>query len=144
MQGALPASSKFSGLHAIGWHRIAVCQTPSTCNSVNISLKRHYNVVDNEYHNILLMSVYQKSKFVLIGNLIDVQLITKIRHTKDAINACEYLEIYYSSNLHNALRVILYDTEDVMGNKWVTITPVVTDETVDGVTVISSMDLTTT
>jgi hypothetical protein len=149
-QGTLPASSKVSHLGPAGWYRVAVFEANdiglikgSYCNSVNISIKRSYNTSSNEYYNILLMSIFNKSQFVLIGKLVNVQDITKIRHTIDVTNLKAYIEIYYTSQSSNDLQISLYDTKSVTNVKWNAITAVATEETVDGVSVVSSMDLTT-
>jgi hypothetical protein len=150
IQGTLPASSKVSHLGPAGWYRVAVFEASdiglikgSYCNSVNISIKRSYNAESNEYYNILLMSIFNKSQFVLIGKLVNVQDITKIRHTIDVANLKAYIEIYYTSQFSNDLQISLYDTKSVTNVKWNAITAVATEETVDGVSVVSSTDLTT-
>ena len=151
LQDTLPASSERSHFDSAGWYKVAtfeaidaVSTKGSTCNSVNISIKRDFHNANNEYYNILLMSIYCKSQFVLIGKLINTRGITKIRHTVDIANLKAYLEIYYSLSSSNDVQINLYDTNDTAGNKWTAITPIATEETVDGVSVVSSMDLTTT
>ena len=151
LDNKLSASSYTSTLSSPGWYRIAefnpgVITTArgGTCNSVNISIKRVYGNENNEYYNLLLMSIYQKSEFIKIGKLINNQRITKIRHTIDTLNSKAYLEIYYSYAASNPITVYLFDNEDgVRKDKWKTITPVATAETAEGITVLSSMDLAT-
>lgn len=146
-----PASSYKSTLSSQGWYRVAefspqiiTTAVGASCNSVNISIKRVYGSNNNEYYNLLLMSIYNKSEFIKIGKLINNQCITKIRHTIDKTNSKAYLEIYYYISATNPVTVNLFDIEDGSQTfKWNTITPIATAETVEGVTILSSMDLTT-
>ena len=147
----LDSSSYAGSYNSVGWYRVAEYTTTAIssargadCNSVNISIKRNYNNENNEYYSLLLMSIYNKSVFIKIGKLSNSQRITKIRHTVDTINLKAYLEIYYSYSLFNNIAINLFDVKDGTGrNKWNTITPVATSETVSGVEVFSTMDLTT-
>ncbi|MBE5967925.1 MAG: hypothetical protein E7255_13340 [Lachnospiraceae bacterium] len=146
----MPASSKNTTIDTAGWYRVAEYQANthnesigSLCNSVNISIRRDYRSDNNEYYNMLLMSTYNKSKFVLIGKLVNKQCIDKIRHTIDGANLKAYIEIYYSADKKNTIRMDLFNTVDVANNKWVAISPAATEETIEGVSVMSMMDLTT-
>ena len=129
-----------------GWYRIAVLKSGSSAAaigsgaySVEISLKRSYYNNQPEFHLLRLVSVFHSSKFESISNLSGQHLITKIRHTFDSsYNA--YIEMYYGGSLTNGLCITLIDRFDGWGLCWEPCLEM-TSETVDGVSVISTMDI---
>ncbi len=146
-------SSKKSSFSSTGWYRIArydVSQSipaiykvkGANANSLDIKLKRAYNNTTNEFYDIKLASVYESSEFIVISKKIKTQLITKIRHTVDTTNMYAYIEIYYSGINDNPILVELLNNSDNEGIFWKAIAPEVTTETVSGVTVYSTCDLT--
>ncbi len=75
-----------------------------------------------------------------IGN----EVVTKIRHTIDSKTNTAYIEIYYSSNLGNRVNISFPSNNNANNqiNNWIPTNGESTEETVEGVTVVSSLDLT--
>lgn len=136
-------------LSAAGWYRVAEYTNSDTdigpmgvsSNSCEILLKRQYGNVPGEAHKLILESRFKNQKFdsvySMCNNTSD-RLLSKIRYTYDSKKA--YLEIYYDSSNQNTLCVLINDGIDCAGN-WKAITPVLTEETVEGVTVTTTYDI---
>ncbi len=75
-----------------------------------------------------------------IGN----EVITKIRHTIDSNANTAYIEVYYNSNLENPVNISIPSNDNANNkiNKWMPTNGESTAETVGGVTVVSTLDLT--
>lgn len=131
----------------IGWYRIARFKNPastvvngSATNSLTITIKRVYNNAPPEFHEIKFIGLYDTSEFRSIFNKSQSHRFTKIRHTIDHTNKYAYIEVYYNLGSTNAAAWFLNDIMDALGSKWEAIFES-TEETVDGVTVKSSMDI---
>lgn len=126
-----------------GWYRIAE-SVQYGYNSCVISLKRSYNSPSPEYQKVQLLSAYTSQKFVCLAAFSNTHLWTKIRETWDEANSKAYIEVYQDRNTYsNAWQVTI---EDALSGanpewRWKTIQPVLTQETVSGVTVLASLDL---
>ena len=134
-------------INAVGWYRIACWKGESSayamgaiCNSCDIIFKKNWNDSNNEYHKISLASIYKKSNFVSKLSKSNTQEITKIRHVVDTNNKVAYIEFYYNSTKSNTLAVTLNNAV-TRGRRWGLITPELTEETVDGVIVYSSLNI---
>ena len=100
----------------------------------------------NMYDLISFASRYHRtaeSSFIKlhgIGN----EVVTKIRHTIDSKTNTAYIEIYYSSNLGNRVNISFPSNNNANNqiNNWIPTNGESTEETVEGVTVVSSLDLT--
>lgn len=130
-----------------GWYRIARFKNPSSTvvngsatNSLTITIKRVYHNAPPEFHEIKFIGLYNTSEFRSIFNKSQSHGFTKIRHTIDYTNKYAYIEVYYSLGSPNAAAWFLNDVMDALGSKWEAIFES-TEETVDGVTVKSSMDI---
>lgn len=144
------ASSRYVGnptMNSIGWWRIAKYASSNAnnskggcANSCNIILKRAFSNANNEYHNVTLLSTFNSSKFKDNENKSNTQIITKIRHVVDTSTNTAYIEVYYNASTNNALSVTINNTADV-GTLWTPMVATKTSETVDNVTVMSSMNL---
>lgn len=133
-------------LSTAGWYRIAkfnganyAANMGASDNSVDMVIKRIYSTADNEHHEIKLVSVSNSIEFQNICSKSKTQLFTKIRFTEDSTNA--YIEIYYASSIDNGCSVTLSNRLDAVGSS--TWTPCLeqTDETVDGVTIVTTTDI---
>ena len=130
-----------------GWYRIAsyISSNNNTAMGANgsmceIIIRRAYNNLNNEVHCIRFAGVFQKSKFASVMNLSNSQVVTKIRHTVDTTNTTGYIEIYISSGSLNGYGITIQGDMN-FGTVWTSCGIVATSETVDGVTVVSSMDI---
>ena len=135
------------GQNGTGWYRIAKFASNSyeskgsTTNSCQLFIKRVYSNNNNEYHEVKLSSVYGKSKLVSGVSIVNEQYITRIRHTVDTTNNVAYIEIYYTSTKTNPVTLIINNGRCIYNKYWQCMEPELTDETVDGVTVYSTMDI---
>ncbi len=136
-------SHSFGGVSKQGWYRIAKTNSRYGCNSCVISLKRSYNVPAPEYQKIQFFGVHDLKKFVSIAALSKTHMWTKIRETLDEVNDYSYIEIYQCiESYNNAWAVFVEEASGVYGNdNWKAIPPELTQETVSGVTVLTSLDL---
>lgn len=132
-----------------GWYRIAehngnhILRAKGVDgNSFIFNIRKRYSYTSTQTVTGQLVSRYTASKITIWGNSGYVD-ISKIRHTVDNVNNTTYLEMYYNSNAENTFSVDLSNVVDVLGFQWFTITPVLTQETVEGVDVYSIADLTT-
>ncbi len=125
-----------------GWHRIAKANDYYGYNSCVISLKRSFNVPAPEYQKIQLLVTPNKQKFVSLAAISDVHIWTKIRETWDETNFVAYLEVYQCQDSNtNAWNISLMDAIGLYNSEWKAIPPELTQETVSGVTVLTSLDL---
>lgn len=136
-------SHSFGGVSKQGWYRIAKTNSRYGSNSCVISLKRSYNSPAPEYQKIQFFGVYDLRKFVSIAALSKIHMWTKIRETLDEVNDYSYIEIYQCiESYNNVWAVFVEEASGVYGNdNWKAIPPELTQETVSGVTVLTSLDL---
>lgn len=124
-----------------GWYRIAGARLDGY-NSCVISLKRSYNLPAPEYQKIQFLTTPNKQKFVSLAAISDVHMWTKIRETLDETNSAVYLEIYQCQDSNtNLWYITLTDAIGAYNTEWKAMEPVLTSETVSGVTVLASLDL---
>lgn len=134
-------------LSTAGWYRVAEYSNisvpnlkGSNGNSCKIELKRTYTTVENESIGLILSSKANEQEFntsYAISNATK-HLLTKVRYTHDSAKA--YIEIYYSGTTNNSVFVSITDCSDI-SSTWQAITPTLTSETVDGVTVTTTYDI---
>lgn len=131
-------------LNTVGWYRVAeyVSTTSSVkgnqANSCILVIKRGYGNNISDYYKISLASVYEKQKFTVLESSNGSHLFTKIRYTYADKTA--YLEVYYNGNSSNNCAFIVNNGNDYYFG-WKAITPTLTSETVDGVTVTTTYDI---
>ncbi len=95
-----------------------------------------------EYQKIQLLVTPNKQKFVSLAAISDVHIWTKIRETWDETNFVAYLEVYQCQDSNtNAWNISLMDAIGLYNSEWKAIPPELTQETVSGVTVLTSLDL---
>lgn len=124
-----------------GWYRIAR-SAHYGYNSCVISLKRSFNAPGPEYQKIQHLAGVNKQKFVSLAAISDNHIWTKIRETWDEANSTVYLEIYQCQDSNtNAWYISIMDAIGVYETEWKAISPTLTQETVSGVTVLTSLDL---
>lgn len=133
------------GLNTIGWYRIAKlsCYTldealGSGGNDCEIEINRQYNKNNNEFKKIQMVSLMQNTSFCNEISKANNQIITKIRHTVDTVNFDDYIEVYYNTTNENLATFILSNYRNAYGTKWELIEPELTEETVEGITVLGS------
>lgn len=130
-----------SAVNKKGWHRIAKANGRGF-NSCVISLKRSFNAPAPEYQKIQFLTTPNKQKFVSLAAISDVHMWTKIRETWDEANSIVYLEIYQCQDSYtNLWYITIEDAIGAYNTEWKAMEPVLTSETVSGVTVLVSLDL---
>lgn len=142
-------------LSSVGWYRVAEyltngaenISTGSLANSVMLFIKRNRQNNDNEQHLLLLESISGKQSFVSLSSKSNIQIITKARYTYNLEESKVYLEIYYNGTVANFCNFEISHTDrdkvGTSGNRywWYAITPTLTEETVEGVTVTTTYDI---
>ena len=139
--GYISCSYSFCEQH--GWYRIAKSEGAYSSNSCLISAKRFYNNMPPEYQRIQFFGVYTLRKFINISAASLMHAWTKIRETWDETNNVSYLEIYQNADSANMWLISIEDALSPEGNiqSWKTIPPVLTQETINGVTVLALSEL---
>lgn len=145
--------SHIYSLSGIGWKRVLKFEGASISaagGSVGygglISIKTSYSNDANMYDLIAFAARYYTNaesnfkKLHGIGN----EVITKIRHTVDSETNTAYIEVYYNSAYMNVLNVNFIDNSCAQeaSKGWEPTNGESTAETVDGVSVVSTLDLT--
>lgn len=107
-----------------------------------ISLKRSFNAPGPEYQKVQFLTTPNKQKFVSLVAISDVHMWTKTRETLDETNSTVYLEIYQCQDSNtNLWYITLTDAIGAYNSEWKAMEPVLTSETVSGVTVLAFLDL---
>lgn len=121
-----------------GWYRIAKIGADRSTSCV-IILKRTHNSPSPEYQKVQFLTEYNLYKFASLAALSSTHMWTKIRATKEKEN--EYIEIY--QNVESFKNNWFIFIEGAIGpySTWKAMEPVLTQETVSGVTVLASLDL---
>lgn len=138
--------------NGLGWYRIAkydcsnesngsVCVTGATTNSCEIIIKRAYSNTNNEFHHVRFVSVFQKSKFEEVLNMSNQRVVSKMRHTVDNVNNIGYIEIYVTNSWLNSYYISVINNRDSSSTKWEVCAWEKTEETVDNVSIYSSIDI---
>lgn len=131
-------------LSQAGWYRVAEYGEVSdgyAANSCELIIKSRHDNRKNEFHRIHFVAIsanmhnFYSIEAKSIGNA-----FTKIRYTKDSNTNRSYLEVYYSHSVAYNVHFTLNDGTDHY-KKWQAITPTLTAETVDGVTVTTTYDI---
>lgn len=126
-----------------GWYRIAKSNGRYGTNSCVISLKRSYNLPGPEYQKVQVVGVYNVRKLINLAACSHHHMWTKMRETWDEINNISYIEIYQDRESYaNNWFIFIEEASGTYGtDSWKAITPVLTQETVSGVTIFASLDL---
>lgn len=137
-------SSAEGRVTAKGWYRIAKAVGNHNENSCVISIKRGYNSPAPEYQKIQFMTAWDFKKLVSLAAYSRAHIWTKIRHTYDSASSTEYIEIYQDRDTYaNSWLITIEDALSAYSNEknWTAMAPVLTSETVSGVTVNASLNL---
>ena len=127
-----------------GWYRVAEYASTTASvkgaqgNSCTLRIKRSTTTKNADYYKIALDSKQGEQSFIVEKAYTGAHLFTKVRHVISGTSA--YLEVYYNANTNNNCTFIVSDGEDYYF-KWKAITPTLTEETVDGVTVTATCDI---
>ena len=138
-------STSVAQLSVVGWYRVAEYESSdstklkgSSSNVVDLHIKRWFGSNSNEYHWLRLRSTYTNQEIVSLDSKSNTHGFTKARYTYDSNKA--YLEVYNSLSSSNACIFEVAHPFDG-GFTWKAITPVLTEETIDGVTVTTIYDI---
>ncbi len=125
-----------------GWYRIAK-STLDCYFSCTISLKRGYSYNAPEYQMFQLLDTHTKKKFVSLIAQSSSHIWKKIRLTRNTAESMNYIEIYQdtTTGLANDWSISVWDALGIGRGDWKAIAPVATEEEVDGVTVLASLNL---
>ena len=132
-------------LSQAGWYRVARCER-SYGNAVLLGIKNIYASSGCVSQVLLFNTAYKNESIVPISLASkNTQTITKARYTTDG--TFNYLEVYYTLNEGNpfgfTVTELTHNVSTDMSDSfpWQTITPTLTSETVDGVTVTTTYDI---
>jgi len=137
-------------LSQAGWYRVAEYVATvdggylngAACNSCVLEIKRVFGNNSNENHVIRLKSSNNLQEFIPYDCFSVTHLFKKIRYTHDG-STTAYLEVYYSGTKNNLSLFIVNSPLDASSRNyaWKAITPTLTSETADGVTVTTTYDI---
>lgn len=151
-QGAIDniQTTSVATLSTTGWYRVATYTgswSAAHANSCALTIKKSYNTENrSEYHDLRLSSVYvDNQKIYSVDSRVSSdsaypQAITKARYTRVNDTHESYLEIYYKGASSSDCMFIVSNAVDSSAH-WQAITPTLTSETVDGVTVTTTYDI---
>ena len=129
-----------------GWYRIAKFNSDilfGVSAIFEIKITSRYQSKGNCVHDIKFVCPYNRSKFILVSGYASSTYLTisKIRYVKNNSGENGYLEVYYKTEqtIINPFYVYIKSINYTDINM---IDPVLTEETVDGYTVVSSAELT--
>ena len=134
-----------------GWYRIAEYNAKDGVlatlkgakgNGCLLAFKGEYQKDRNSEYLIKFSSAYNRQRFDLISAVtyLDTNVITKIRYTYNETEMKAYIEVYYAVDTINAIYTEILAMTD-RTNSWKGVTPYLTEETVDGVTVVTTFDI---
>lgn len=136
-------------LSQAGWYRVAEYSGTglhaghmkgSGSNSCIINIRRsEWNNVD-ESLRVQLMSHTHKQSFDILAADSSYHAFTKIRYAYNETDLKAYIEVYYNKDNDEICTFAITDSFPTTG-AWQAITPTLTEETVDGVTVTTTYDI---
>ena len=133
-------------LSQAGWYRVAEYKTSGVdnakgneANSCKLTLKVLGTF--STFYEIALTSIYSVQEFNVITSKTrnNVHRITKVRYTVES-GVGAYLEVYFTEGVNVAMHCTVDGVQDYY-RAWKAITPTLTAETVDGVTVTTTYDI---
>lgn len=146
----LPLMNNMRKIHT-GWIRVAKYQAESTTVAQGskgygalLTIKSFYSNRYPVYYLISFHAGHQTSGFTIIDSYKGNGILQKIRHTVDANTNTAYIELNISdaASENNSITVTILDNINGYGDqKWESVNAESTDESVSGVTVISSLSL---
>lgn len=146
----LPLKNNMRKIHT-GWIRVAKYQGKSASDAQGgkgygalLTIKSFYSSKYPVYYIISFHAGYQISGFTILDSYKGNGILQNIRHTVDANTDTAYIELNISDSASedNPITVTILDNIDGYGdNKWEPVNAESTDESVSGVTVISSLSL---
>lgn len=139
-------SQNYGAIFSSGWYRIAQLGGGLMfADSCVVSIKRFYNSPSPEYQKVQLVNSYHSNKIIPIVSFTGsdgTHIFTKIRKVYDSVNSISYIEIYQDRDTAgNSIIVNIMDAVGYNFRSWKVIEPVPTQETVEGVNVLASLDL---
>lgn len=133
-------------LSQAGWYRVAeykglysIDVNGYCSNSCELDIKKMSSGTDTDYYKLELISTNNKQSFACKSSKCNNQTITQIRYVKGANNIA-YIEVYHNVNKADKCFFEITHGHDYQ-NLWQAITPTLTSETVDGVTVTTTYDI---
>lgn len=146
----LPLMNNMRKIHT-GWIRVAKYQAESTTVAQGskgygalLTIKSFYSNRYPVYYLISFHAGHQTSGFTIIDSYKGNGILQKIRHTVDVNTDTAYIELNISdlASENNSITVTILDNINGYGDqKWEPVNAESTDESVSGVTVISSLSL---
>lgn len=107
-------------------------------NSCEISIKRNFNINNNESHKAQLIEVYWKKEFRSIYDKTNALGFTKVRCvTKGDF---EYIDVFYALEETNLCTISIMDAVNCAGGLWSMFEGYTVPETAEGETVWAIMD----
>ena len=142
--------NKMSKIHT-GWIRVAKYQAESTADAQGnkgygalLTIKSFYSNKYPVYYIISFHAGYQISGFTILDSYKGNGILQNIRHTVDVNTDTAYIELNISDDAseNNSITVTILDNINGYGDqKWESVNAESTNESVSGVTVVSSLSL---
>lgn len=140
--------TKYVWFNTPGWYRIASAPVTGASQlsgvfgyACNLKIMNVFNSIQNAAYDISFVGAKDVSSFALLNRAIGTHIqMSKIRHTIDTANNIVYIEVYYKASTGNNSFIRLTDNVNQFST-FSLIEPKATEETVDNVTVVSSMEL---
>lgn len=130
-------------LYNSGWYRVAQASAGNLAgllgggiSSCKLIIGRSFSNHNNEHHELQFLSTFQNQHIISVCNKSNTQIITKARYVYFEPLLTSWLEIYYNASINNNIGIKVTD-----GFGWQAITPTLTEETVEGVTVVTTCDI---
>lgn len=135
-------------LSTAGWYRVAEMKSTylqvlkgNYADQCDLYIKQGYVSTGQVLHHIEFAPLYADIKFIVhTARSKNTQTITKVRHTYNENEGKAWLEVYYQLNVENQFFFDILNGLNYTGT-WKAITPTLTSETVDGVTVTTTYDI---
>lgn len=128
-------------LSQAGWYRVAECKGVTNLHAFEIVLTRGISVDSiqlPETHTITVNCANANTIDIASNDTSGTHRLTLFRITKDSTRC--YAEVYYNMDKQSTLYITLLN-ENRADYEWQAITPTLTSETVDGVTVTTTYDI---
>lgn len=128
-------------LSEAGWYRVAEIDATISYSACALYISNNYYNDNSETHGVLFNHSYNNAKIepIFHNTCNTIRLFTKARVVSDSNKG--YIEVYYASSKPNPCIVTISHYIKAGGGHWQAITPTLTAEEVDGVTVTATYDI---
>lgn len=126
-------------LSTAGWYRVAELNE-GYGNTCLFKIGNEYNSGGCDEHLLMYTKGFNNGSFhVISSKKTNAQIFSKVREVIEGSKL--YIEVYYANSYKNPCFFTVLSFHDDKGNAWQAVTPTLTSETVDGVTVTTTYDI---